>query len=392
MSTQRRSVAEAAGIPTLGTAATSCRFCGSAAGELVADMGCQPACDHFPLASEPGSDPVFPVQVWLCASCQLTQLVADPTLPEEVRGVEPAAFVEQARDAVARVAEAGLLSGAGSVDEFGSPHGGSWLDLLAERGVRPRSGFTADVVLDCFGLMHEPDLRAALSERTGRLAPGGVLLVQYHSLAAIVEHGQWNIFRHGHPVYLSTPAVVGLLHAVGLTAVRAWQFELLGGTVLLAARRGGRPDASVEQLVEDERAAGVCEPEVLNGLERTAAESAGSLRRWLVQARAEGRTVLGYGAASRAVPLLNRAGIGPDLLEAVADASPAKNGRRIPGVRIPIVSVDELVVRAPDDILLLVPDLLTEVQRTLGPALEKTRWVVAEPRPRAVESRPARDA
>ena len=59
----------------------------------------------------PGPDPVYPLQMWLCSSCGLAQLLADPTVPEEPRGAEPAALVAQAADAVARVAAAGIAAG-----------------------------------------------------------------------------------------------------------------------------------------------------------------------------------------------------------------------------------------------------------------------------------------
>src|ERR1700744_4830504 len=117
-----------------------CRACRGRAGEFVLDMATQPASDYFPKYDEPGPDPVYPLQMWLCASCGLAQLLDDPTVPEEPRGAEPAALVEQARDAVARVAAAGLLPAAGRVAEYGSPHGGSWLDLLAARGLTPVTG------------------------------------------------------------------------------------------------------------------------------------------------------------------------------------------------------------------------------------------------------------
>ena len=107
------------------------------AGQLVLDLGEQPACDYFPPCDDPGPDPVYPLQMWLCSSCGLAQLVADATMPEEPKGTEPAALVAQAADAVERVAAAGLLPDGGRVAEYGSPHGGSWLGLLAERGLRP---------------------------------------------------------------------------------------------------------------------------------------------------------------------------------------------------------------------------------------------------------------
>src|SRR3984957_19288695 len=129
-----------------------CRACGSGSGAVVLDLGDQPASDYFPRYDEPGPDPVYPLQMWLCGSCGLAQLLADPTVPEEPRGAEPAALVEQARDAVARVAAAGLLPAGARVAEYGSPHGGSWLDLLTARGLTQVAGDAgADGIVDCFG-------------------------------------------------------------------------------------------------------------------------------------------------------------------------------------------------------------------------------------------------
>src|ERR1700748_1011958 len=112
----------------------ACRACGGSAGHLVLDLGRQPACDYFPRADDPGPDPVYPLQMWLCSSCGLAQLLEDPTVPEEPRGAEPAALVAQAADAVARVAAAGLLPAGRRVAEYGSPHGGPRLGLAGGRG------------------------------------------------------------------------------------------------------------------------------------------------------------------------------------------------------------------------------------------------------------------
>ena len=78
----------------------ACRSCRGRSGQLVLDLGEQPACDYFPRADDPGPDPVYSLQMWLCSSCGLAQLVSDPTVPEEPRGNEPAALVAQAADAV----------------------------------------------------------------------------------------------------------------------------------------------------------------------------------------------------------------------------------------------------------------------------------------------------
>jgi hypothetical protein len=361
-----------------------CRACRSQSGHLVLDLGEQPACDYFPAAADPGPDPEYPLQMWLCGTCGLAQLVADPTVPEEPRGAEPAALVAQAADAVGRAGSAGLLRPGSTVTEYGSPHGGSWLSLLAERGLTPAlPGELADVIVDCFGMMHAPDQAAALAERAARVSDRGALLLQYHSLSAIIRGGQWNALRHAHYAYYSTTALVGLLAAHGLHADAAWQFDLYGGTVLLAASRGSAVASarrvSVDELIDDDTKVGATDPDVLSRLGRDAVAGANGLRAWLAAQQREGLSVLGYGAASRAVALLRRAGIDRRLLPAVADASPAKAGLRMPGTDIPVVSPAELGIRKPDAVLLFLADLRAEV-RAAYPEVEAHggRWVDAD--------------
>jgi C-methyltransferase C-terminal domain len=237
--------------------------------------------------------------------------------------------------------------------------------------------------------MHSPDHAAALGERAGRVSPRGVLLLQYHSLATILRLGQWNSLRHGHYAYYSTAALGRMLAAVGFSARQAWRFDLYGGTMLLAATRDGdagdegsaerSPDASVGDLLAEESALGVEDPACVRAVQESAVSRADALHRWLVDEKAAGRTVLGYGAASRAVALLCRARVDRSLLGAVADASPAKHGRRMPATDIPVVSPAELVDAHPDAVALFLPDLMREIRRTL-PDVEAGggRWVDVE--------------
>ncbi len=310
----------------------------------------------------------------LCSACGLAQLSEDDTVTAEPRGVEPRALRDQAADAVATVAAAGLLTG-GTVREFGSPHGGTWLPLLAERGFTETTA-PADVVLDCFGIMHEPDQQAAFRRRAAATAPHGALLVQYHSLATIVSARQWNALRHGHFAYYSLAALLELLRGVGMAVTHAWHFDLYGGTVLLRAAHGAAAQHESVRAVLDSEAPHLG-PSALPALQRAADEHASALRRWLDDRAEHGLRVYAYGAASRAVALFSLAGAHRGVIAAVADASPAKHGRRMPGTDIPIVSPGELVSVRPDLVLLTLPDLLAEVRATY-PELDG-RWVVDAP-------------
>jgi hypothetical protein len=359
----------------------ACRACRGSAGHLVLDLGQQPACDYFPPGDDPGPDPVYPLQMWLCSSCGLAQLLADPTVPEEPRGTEPAALISQAADAVQRAAAAGWLRERATVAEYGSPHGGSWLGLLAARGMRPVSGHgQADVIIDCFGMMHAADQREAVADRAARIAPGGVLLLQYHALSTILTCGQWNALRHGHYAYYSTAALTAMLAQVGFSAVAAWRFDLYGGTVLLAASRdkdgSGQPDSEVKSLLAEDASVGVCDPRAFSSLQHKVLAHANALHDWLLAERSAGSTVVGYGAASRAVALLRQAHIDRALLPAVVDASPAKRGLRMPGTDIPVIDPAQLAERRPTSVLLFVADLMAEV-RTAFPEVEAAggQWV-----------------
>jgi hypothetical protein len=358
----------------------ACRFCGSADGDIVLDIGRQPACDNFPLVDDPGPDATYPLQMWLCADCGLAGLVDDPTDPEEPRGVEPAAVEAQAADAVRRVAEAGWLRPGLTVAEYGSPHGGSWLQLVTDRDLTVAApSATADVVLDSFGLMHFRDQNSALRERAQRVAEGGVLLVQYHELRAIVDRGEWNMLRLGHYAYYSLSALTEMLRRVGFYPRSVWSFDLYGGTVLLAATRDDRPDESVTRLLTAEAALGIRGPRYVGGLQTSAAATATRLGNWLSDRKDKGQRVFGYCAAGRAVGMLAMAGVDTAELSGIADASEAKWGRRMPGTDIPIIRPDQLVEAKPDCVLLMLSDLLTEVRAKL-PEIESGggRWVTID--------------
>lgn len=364
-----------------------CCACRSPRTTLVLDLGTVPPADVFPERSDPGPDPSSPLAMMLCADCALAQIVHDDTAPEVPLGVEPHALVEQAEAAVSAAASSGWLpaQGAGStVREFPSPHGGTWVPLLTERGyVVAEATTAADVVLDSFGVMHEADQQAAWQARADATSGDGTLLVQVHTLAAIVRAGQWTSLRHGHAAYYSLTSLRRLLAAVGMSVVDAQTFPLYGssapgtetdGTLLVAARHGEHSASErVEQIMAAETRLGVADPTALASLQDRVDGDAQRLRDWLTTLRDAGTSVMAYGAASRTVALFALARLDHGLVAAVADGSPAKQGRRMPATDIPIVSPDDLVAASPDRVYVTLPDLEPEL-RHAWPQLAG-RWI-----------------
>ncbi|MGN7132790.1 class I SAM-dependent methyltransferase [Rhodococcoides corynebacterioides] len=352
----------------------SCRVCGAADLETVLDLGTVPAADLFPLAhTDPATDARHVLRLALCTACGLAQLPGDDTTADEPRGVEPAAVRRAGERAVEEIAARGWLTDTTVVREYGSPHGGSWLPNLRARGVRDALPASADdapatLIVDGLGLMHEADQAAALRERAARLAPGGVLVLQIHTLGAILRQRQWTSVRHGHFAYWSLSALQRALHAAELVPTGCWESELYGGTLLVTARpmdadvRVVSPDLEcARRVLAEERLLGVTDPAVLVGLGEAATHEVAALRRAVDDAAAAGVSVAAYGAASRAVALFALAGVDASTIRATVDASPAKWGRRMPGTTVPIVGPDWLATARPDRVVVTVPDLLAEV-------------------------------
>ena len=177
----------------------------------------------------------------MCTDCHLVQLESDPTTPEEPRGVEPAALIAQAEAAVDQADSEGYVRPGTRVFEYPSPHGGSWVEQLARRDMVEVTEGKAELLVDIFGMMHDADQRAALQERISHMSADAVLLMQFHTVAAIVRSGIWNALRHGHFAYYSTPVLVEMGRQLGLTAIGVWEYSLYGGTLLLAfAKEGSR--------------------------------------------------------------------------------------------------------------------------------------------------------
>ncbi|MGH3914926.1 MAG: class I SAM-dependent methyltransferase [Pseudonocardiaceae bacterium] len=344
-----------------------CRGCGSADVGRAVDLGPQPAADHFPPASTPGDDPRWPLELWLCRSCTLVQLgPVEPLLPEPPLAIESATSIEHAAASVRDLLRDHPELAGATVAEFASHHGGSWIpDLLAAGCRRADEGERAHLVVDVHGLAHEPVISSCLAQRAERLTPGGLLVVEFHHLLPLLVEGQFDTIRHGHWSYLSLGALRRLAAPLGLTVVAVRRVPLFGGSLQVLLRHTAEgidpTDASVDDVLQDEAAAGVDDLDRLAELHAGAHRSGTALHDYLLAQRAQGRTVLGYGAPSKAPVLLDISRVGPDLLPFTVDAAPGKHGRRIPGCGVPIRPVADLCAARPDVVLILTWDIAEEV-------------------------------
>jgi hypothetical protein len=115
-----------------------------------------------------------------------------------------------------------------------------------------------------------------------------------------------------------------------------------------------------------EREAGVDTLAYYAGFEERVRETKRKLLGFLIEARRQGKRVIGYGAPGKGNTLLNYCGIRTDFIDFTVDRSPYKQGKFLPGTHIPIHSPDRIREVRPDYVLILPWNLQTEIMNQLA--------------------------
>lgn len=231
-------------------------------------------------------------------------------------------------------------------------------------------GLRADLMVANNVLAHVPDIDDFVAGFAALLADDGVATFEFPHLMELVRQRQFDTIYHEHFSYLSLTAVEDVFGAAGLAVFDVESLTTHGGSLRVYAQRADRGSRAVTEAVDAQRdaelAAGLKAPAWYAGQQARAERVKDDLLAWLLDAKRAGRKVAAYGAAAKGNTLLNFAGVRGDLIAFVVDRSPGKQGRFLPGSRIPIVSEDHLRAERPDDVLLLPWNLRDELVEQLA--------------------------
>ena len=281
-------------------------------------------------------------------------------------GVEPAANVA----AAAEVAGVPTL-----VRFFG-------LDTAREIVTR---GKPADLVVGNNVLGHVPDLNDFVAGLAALVRPSGVISMEFPHLLRLIEEVQFDTIYHEHFSYFSLHAVDAVFARHGLRLFDVETLPTHGGSLRIFACRADnaahREAKGLAAVRAQESAAGLDRLETYAGYATRVAAAKDLLLAFLRTAEREGKTVVAYGAAAKGSTLLNTCGVGRELIAYVVDVSPYKQGRYMPGSRLPIHSPDRLAVTRPDYVLILPWNLRDEITDKMAHVREwGGRFVVPIPR------------
>lgn len=227
------------------------------------------------------------------------------------------------------------------------------------------SGRRADLILGLNVLAHVPDINDFLSGVARLLAAEGVACFEFPHLLELVRGSQFDTIYHEHFSYLSLTALSRIAPANGLALVDAEPLATHGGSLRITLRRadaaGVAESPALMQLLAEESQAGMDTPAFYQGFQATCERIRRDLLAFLLAERGAGRLVAAYGAAAKGNTLLNFAGVRSDLLAFVVDRNEHKQGRFLPGSRIPVLPVEALDEARPQTILILPWNLRDEL-------------------------------
>jgi SAM-dependent methyltransferase len=231
-------------------------------------------------------------------------------------------------------------------------------------------GHAADLTAANNVLAHVPDINDFVGGFRTILKPDGVATFEFPHLMRLMADAQFDTIYHEHFSYLSLTAVNTIFAANGLQVFDVETIPTHGGSLRVFAQRAdhaARPVApAVAELLATEAAAGMTTPAYYAGFQARADAIKDALVRFLIDAKRDGKSVGAYGAAAKGNTLLNYAGVRPDLLPFVVDRAAAKQGKFMPGSRIPIVDEDQLKAARPDYVVLLPWNLRPELEQQLA--------------------------
>lgn len=408
----------------------ACRFCGAPLALSFADLGMSPPSNAYLKAEDLNRmERFYPLHAWVCEKCFLVQLEEFET-PEQIFSDEYAYFssysdswLAHAKAYVEMMTKRFGLGKQSFVVEIASNDGYLLQYFVAKGvpvlGVEPAAncaaaaekkgvpslvkffgtrtagelaaqGRKADLILGNNVLAHVPNLNDFVAGIAAALKPGGVVTMEFPHLLRLMLENQFDTIYHEHFSYLSLAVVQRVFAKHGLALFDVDELPTHGGSLRIYARHAANAalpvSPKVAELLERERAAGLERADTYRSFAEQVRATKRSLLKFLIGAKEQGKSVVGYGAPAKGNTLLNYCGVRSDLLEFTVDRSPHKQGRFLPGVHIPIRAVEAIAQAKPDYVLILPWNIRDEIMEQMGGIRAwGGRFVVPIPETRVLE-------
>jgi C-methyltransferase C-terminal domain/Methyltransferase domain len=227
----------------------------------------------------------------------------------------------------------------------------------------------ADLIIANNVLAHVPDLHDFVSGLKLLLAETGVAVIEIQHLLRLIERNQFDTIYQEHFCYFTLHSFSAILATHGLTLFDVEEIDTHGGSLRFYVRHTEQTILEIQprvgQVLAQEQAAGLCQLSGYAGFATKVTEVKHQLLEFLIQVKRAGQSVVGYGAPGKGNTLLNFCGIRRDFLDYTVDRNGYKQGKFLPGSRIPIYPPERIAQTRADYVLILPWNLRTEISEQL---------------------------
>ena len=399
----------APGQPAAVTNAMPCRACGAPVRETLVDLGMSPLCESYvPAALADQMEPFYPLHVLVCERCflaQLRQYVSAEAIFSDyayfssysdswLRHAEQYTVMAAARFKLgpkSRVIELASNDGyllqyfvRAGIPVLGVEPAANVAKVAEERGVRTKvaffdpdtartlrsEGWSADLMIGNNVLAQVPDLNGFVEGIKISLAERGVVTLEFPHIVRMIEENQFDTIYHEHFSYFSLSTVAFVFERHGLAVFDVEEIPTHGGSLRVYGRHTEDTSRAVEPrvpaLLAEEKRLGILTLGYYQTFAERVKETKRKLLEFLIQAKRDGKRVVGYGAPGKGNTLLNYCGIRTDFIDFTVDRSPHKQGKLLPGTHIPIHAPERLAEARPDYVLILPWNLKDEIVNQLS--------------------------
>jgi len=233
-----------------------------------------------------------------------------------------------------------------------------------------KQGRQADLIAANNVLAHVPDINDFVKGFSILLKPNGVATFEFPHVLNLIKNNQFDTIYHEHYSYLSLTSVCNIFKFNGLSVFDVEQVSTHGGSLRIYAQRSDfeshKVNESVIDLQKEESKAGISGIKLYQGFQEKVEGIKVNFLSFLIKAKNDRLSVVGYGAAAKGNTLMNFSGVRPDLFTYVIDKSNAKQGKFMPGSRVPIMNESQLKKDRPDYVVIFPWNIQNEIMEQLA--------------------------
>jgi SAM-dependent methyltransferase len=228
----------------------------------------------------------------------------------------------------------------------------------------------ADLIIGNNVIAQVPNLNDFVEGLKILLKPSGVITLEFHHLMKLMDNGQFDTISHERFSYFSFITIEKIFTSYGLTVFDVEELPTHGGSLRIYVRHTENDSipiaASVNQIREKEKEDGLLEIENYLLFAERVKEAKRDILDFLISAKRNKRSIVGYGAHAEAQTLLNYCGVGLDFLDYTVDRNPVKQGKFVAGVHVPIFHPDKICETRPDYVLVLPWNIKKEIMNQMS--------------------------